>query len=142
MNVWSKGLGRKTIDLRLSAGEALNGGDQLYVKGQMEAPVSWEYVMSLRADDLAEFFELLRDPALIDFVYGSPECWRLIRGMVIGGLQLAGLVLAAGLQQLFTRNPAKPAVELELPPPRVRERKRVSGRRLGSRRRLPESVAS
>jgi hypothetical protein len=62
--------------------------------------------------------------------------------MIIGGLQLAGLVLAAGLQQLFTRNPAKPAVELELPPPRVRERKRVSGRRLGSRRRLPESVAS
>jgi len=137
MNFWSKGLGRRTIDLRLGAGEAIDGGDKLYVKGQMEAPVSWEYIMRLRVDDLAEFFELLRDPALIDYVYASSERWSLIRGMIVGGLQLAGLVFAAALRQLFASNPATQAVELELPPARVRERKRKGERRLSSRRRVP-----
>jgi hypothetical protein len=140
MNFWSKGLGRRTIDLRLGAGEAIDGGDKLYVRGQMEAPVSWEYIMRLRTDDLADFFELLRDPALVDYVYGSPERWRLIRGMVVGGLQLAGLVLAAALRRRFAAGTVQQAVELDLPPPR--ERKRASGRRLGSKRRVPDSVAS
>lgn len=140
MNFWSKGLGRRTIDLRLSAGEALNGGDKLYVRGRMEAPVSWEYIMRLRTDDLADFFELLRDPVLVDYVYGSPERWRLIRGMIIGGLQLAGLVFAAALRQRFAGDAVQRAVELELPP--ARERKRATGRRLGSKRRVADSVAS
>jgi hypothetical protein len=140
MNFWSKGLGRRTIDMRLGAGEAVNGGDVLYVKGQMEAPVSWEYIMRLQTDDLADFFGLLRDPALVDFVYDSPERWRLIRGMVGGGLQLAGLVFAAALRQLFAGDAVQKAMELELPPPR--KRKRATGRRLGSKRHVVDSVAS
>lgn len=140
MNFWSKGLGRRTINLRLGAGEAIDGGDKLYVRGLMEAPVSWEYIMRLQIDDLADFFELLRDPVLVDYVYDSPERWRLIRGMVVGGLQLAGLVLAAALQRRFAAGAVQQAVELDLPPPR--ERKRASGRRLGSKRRVPDSVAS
>ena len=140
MSFWSKGLGRRTIDLRLAAGEALNGGDKLYVKGQMEAPVRWEYIMRLRTEDLADFFGLLRDPALIDYVYASSERWRIIRGMVGGGLQLAGLVLAAVLRQRFAGGAPPRAVDLELPPPR--ERKRATGRRLGSKRRVADAVAS
>lgn len=138
MNFWSKGLGQRTLDLRLGAGEAINGGDKLFVRGQMEAPVSWEYIMRLHVHDLADFFALLRDPVLIDYVYGSPERWLLIRGMLLGGLQLAGLLLIAALRQRFASDDSPRVVALELPP--ARERKRATGRRLGSRRRIRDST--
>ena len=134
MNFWSKGLGEKTIDLYLGKGEAQKGVDRLYVKGRMEAPVSWEYIMCLRGEDLADFFALLSDPAMADYVYHSPDRWRLIGKMVVGGLRVGGLVLVAGLRQAFGAGLPGPDVELELPPPSEKKRKRAVGRRLGSRR--------
>ncbi len=134
MNFWSKGLGEKTIDLHLGKGEAQPGADHLYVKGHAEAPVSWEYIMALRGEDFVDFFALLRDPAMADFVYHSPNRWRLLGEMVVGGIQVACLIAVAALRLALGKSVTGELIELELPPPSTRKRKRSARRRLGSKR--------
>ncbi len=134
MNFWSKGLGEKTIDLHLGKGEAHPGADQLYVKGQTEAPVSWEYIVALRGEDFVDFFALLRDPAMADFIYDSPDRWRLLGGMIAGGIRAGGRIAFAALRNASGTGATTELVELELPPRSVAKKKRGQGRRLGSRR--------
>jgi len=47
MEFWSKGLGKMTIALTLTTGETLKSEGTLCLRGNMEEPVSWEYVMKL-----------------------------------------------------------------------------------------------
>lgn len=133
MNFWSKGLGQRKIDFYLGKGEAIKGVDWLYVKGQMEAPVSWEYIVRLRDEDLVDFFALLREPAMADYVYRSPERWHLIRGLLFGGLRLAWTILATTLRRLLRNETEIEDVEIQVPPALPRKRARAVRRRLGSR---------
>ena len=134
MNFWSKGLGKRTIDLRLGKGEAHPGADHLYVKGRVEAPVSWEYIMALRGEDFVDFFALLREPAMADSIYRSPHRWRLLFGMIASGIYVGALVVVAVVRLALGKSVTGDLVELELPPPPARTRKRLVRGRLGSKR--------
>jgi hypothetical protein len=103
MDFWSKGLGEQSIALSLTDSDPLKSEGMLYLKGRMEEPVSWEYIMSLSEDDMVDFFTLLKEPAVADHLFDSPNRWRIYRDMVVGGLKLAFLVLAAGLRSLLGR---------------------------------------
>jgi hypothetical protein len=124
MDFWSKGLGKKTIQLRLSKGESLKSGDSLYLRGQMEAPVDWEYIMPMNGDDLIDFFGLLKDPSVVAFVHDSPRRWQLYGAMIVQGLSLAGLVAAHAVRHMLGRVEAEQQVVIEIPPPSVLKRKR------------------
>jgi len=144
MDFWSKGLGKKTIQLRLSKAESLEGGDLLYLRGQMEAPVDWEYIMPMQGEDLIDFFGLLKDPSVADFVHASPRRWQLYGAMIVQGLLLAGLVAAHAFRHALGLVKAEQPVVIEVPPPSVLKKKRKKAtakqparkpykRRLGSR---------
>lgn len=137
MQFWSKGLGKKTIQLYLSKGETIASGDTLYLQGQMEAPVSWEYIMPMGGDDLVDFFELLKEPDVARYIHASPRRWQLYGAMVVQGLLLAGLVLRQALRHAFGRTAAEPDVVIEVPPPSVRKKKKAKAvKRKPYRRRL------
>jgi hypothetical protein len=132
MEFWSKGLGKRTIALYLSKSESIKSGETLYLKGQMEAPVSWEYIMPMNEDDIVDFFALLKDPAVADYLYSSPNRWRLYRGLVAGGISLGWVILTSLLKGLFSKTtPEEEAIQV--PPATVRRRDRPLRRRLGSR---------
>ena len=133
MDFWSKGLGEQTIALSLTDSEPLKSEGMLYLKGRMEEPVSWEYIMSLSEDDMVDFFTLLKEPAVADHLFESPNRWRIYRDMVVGGLRLAFLVLAAGLRRLLGRESQEEEVAIQVPPVPERRRKRPGRRRLGSK---------
>ena len=133
MDFWSKGLGEQTIALSLTDSEPLKSEGMLYLKGRMEEPVSWEYIMSLSEDDMVDFFTLLKEPAVADHLFESPNRWRIYRDMVVGGLKLAFLVLAAGLRRLLGRDSQEEEVLIQVPPVPERRRKRPGRRRLGSK---------
>jgi hypothetical protein len=133
MDFWSKGLGEQTIALSLTESEPLKSEGMLYLKGRMEEPVSWEYIMSLSEDDMVDFFTLLKEPAVADHLFESPNRWRIYRDMVVGGLKLAFLVLAAGLRRLLGREAQEEEVAIQVPPVPERRRKRPGRRRLGSK---------
>ena len=134
MDFWSKGLGKRTIALSLTASEPLESQRTLCLRGRMEEPVSWEYIMRLGEDDLADFFALLKEPAVAETLYRSPNRRRLYARLIRGGLQLALLVLAAALRKAFGRDTHKEEVVIQVPPPTERKRGRTIRRRLGSKK--------
>lgn len=135
MQFWSKGLGRRTISLRLRDGEAVKSGEHLYVKGRTEEPVSWDYVMPMAGDDFREFVALLRNPAIAEFMYRSPRRWRLYAKLAVGGIRFLGLVLIEGIRGRFGPVPP-PEPVIIIPPPSDREARKASPRQPGTRRRL------
>lgn len=141
MDFWSKGLGKRTVTVDLANGEAVKSGDALYLKGTMEEPITWDYIMRLRTDDIVEFVTLLRDPRVAEFVHGSPHRWRLYARMLSGVVVLGWLVAVAMVRGLFDRTPVEePTVEL---PPPIARRRPVEGaaRRRRTRRRLESTEA-
>jgi len=131
MQFWSKGLGEKRVELFLSKGASTCSGDKLYLQGQMEAPVSWDYIMPLSGEDLADFFELMREQSLATCIYDSPDRWRLYRAMVTGGLALALLLLVAWVRSFSGSSQQEPVIQV---PPPAERKKRPARRRLGSGR--------
>jgi hypothetical protein len=133
MEFWSKGLGEQTIALSLTESEPLKSEGMLYLRGRMEEPVSWEYIMRLSEDDMLDFFALLKEPAVADHLFESPNRWRLYREMVVGGLRLAFLVLATSLRRLLGREAQEEEVVIQVPPVAERRRRRPGRRRLGAK---------
>jgi hypothetical protein len=134
MEFWSKGLGKRTIALTLTKGESQKSEGTLCLRGNMEEPVSWEYIMKLEEDDLVDFFGLLKERAVADFVFDAPNRWELYRGMLFGGLRLGVRVVTEILRMLLRRSRVDEDVVIQVPPPSVRTRKRGPvRRRLGSR---------
>jgi hypothetical protein len=140
MEFWSKGLGEQTIALSLTESEPLKSEGMLYLRGRMEEPVSWEYIMRLSEDDMLDFFALLKERAVADHLFESPHRWRLYREMVVGGLRLAFLVLAAGLRRLLGREAQEEEVVIQVPPVPERRRRRPGRRRLGAKASSPPPV--
>ncbi len=124
MQFWSKGLGKKTIQLYMSKGESLTGGDFLYLRGTMEAPVSWEYIMPMRGEDIVDFLALLKDPDVARFVHGSERRWELYGAMVTRGLALAGLVALEAIRTIFGRAKPQEGELIQVPPPSVMKKSR------------------
>ncbi|UCE87469.1 MAG: hypothetical protein JSU66_07085 [Deltaproteobacteria bacterium] len=134
MEFWSKGLGRRTIELTLQKGETLKSEGTLCLRGNMEEPVSWEYVMKLAEDDLVDFFALLKEPAVADFIHDSPNRWRLYRDILVGGMQLGVRIVTEILRRLLGRAQEDEDVVIQVPPPTDRKRKKGPvRRRLGSK---------
>ena len=133
MEFWSKGLGEQTIALSLTESEPLKSEGMLYLRGRMEEPVSWEYIMRLSEDDMLDFFALLKEPAVADHLFESPNRWRIYRAMVVGGLRLAFVVLAAGFRRLLGREAQEEVVVIQVPPVAERRRRRPGRRLLGAK---------
>jgi len=134
MEFWSKGLGKRLIGLTLSKGESLKSDGTLTLRGNMEEPVSWEYVMKLTDDDLVDFFLLLKDPAVADFLYESENRWKLYGCMIAGGVVLGVRVVTELLRNLLGRARVDEDISIQIPPPserKLKKRKKVKRRLSG-----------
>jgi len=129
MDFWSKGLGKRTVCVDLAHSEAVKSGDVLYLKGTMEEPVTWDYIMRLQSEDIVEFMAMLRDPGVADYIWASPRRWRLYGRLLVGGVVLVWLLAVAMVRALLGRTPVEEP-KIELPPPVVRKRRTTAGRRL------------
>jgi len=64
MDLWSKGLGKRVLRLRLSERDEMVEEDgHLVIRGVMGPPVYWDYAVSLSERDVVEFLEFLKQPA-------------------------------------------------------------------------------
>jgi hypothetical protein len=118
----------------LTKGESLVSEEALCLKGIMDEPVTWEYVMLLSEADLIDFFALLQEPSLAKYVHDSPHRWRLYGGFVAGAVQVAWLVVIALLRRRFGSGVEEERVVIQLPPPSVikKRKKRAYRRRLST----------
>jgi hypothetical protein len=136
MEFWSKGLGKKTIAMGLSNGESLVSEDALCLRGIMEEPVSWEYVMLLDEADIKDFFALLQEPGLAKYIHSSPNRWPLYAGLVKGGAQIAWRAIVFALTSKSGSEAQQKKVLIQLPPPstitKKKKKKALYRRRLST----------
>jgi hypothetical protein len=80
MNLWSKGLGRLVLSLRLSeCGDVEVEEEALVLRGTMGEPVYWSYAVRMRESDVLDFLELLEQPAAVRFMSTGERRWALLR---------------------------------------------------------------
>ena len=89
MDVWSKGLGTRTLNLRLedTVTEILDDGS-LRIKGVMGSPEYWNFAITMSEDDLIDFFKLVnKTPDCVDFLVHSKERWNIYYSLIKGALR-------------------------------------------------------
>ncbi len=90
MNLWSKGLGRLVLDLRLSErAEMVAEDDRVEVRGTMGEPVYWNYAVRMQREDVLDLLVLLKQPAAVSFMVGTEGRGALLRSALGGAIHFA-----------------------------------------------------
>ena len=90
MNLWSKGLGRLVLDLRLSErAEMVANEERVELRGTMGEPVYWNYAVRMQQEDLLDLLVLLKQKAAVDFMVAAEGRGRLLRSGLGGALHFA-----------------------------------------------------
>jgi hypothetical protein len=87
MVLWSKGLGKLVLKLRLSERSGMSDRDgKLAIDGTMGPPTYWSYAVTLHEKDVVEFLGLLQKPAPVRFLVATPKRWAILKAALTGGL--------------------------------------------------------
>lgn len=134
MEFRSKGLGKRTVSMRLSESKTVKSGDRIYLSGTMQEPLAWDYIVVLDGDDLVDFVGILGERRLAEYLWKSPDRWKIYRALLVRGLRFVVLVLREALRdRRGAPLPDEPTVVV--PPPRDPTKSgAVNRRRLGARR--------
>ena len=90
MDLWSKGLGRLVLQIRLSErSEMVAEKERLAMRGTMGAPTFWDYAVNLQEDDVLEFVQLLKQPAPVRFLTNGSRRKAILRTALSGAMLFA-----------------------------------------------------
>ena len=112
MALWSKGLGRLVLTMRLSERETMQPeAGELVMRGTMGEPTYWNWAVNLGEEDVLDFLVLLRQPAVVGYMIRSPQPGRLLRTALAGAALFLGhtLLLFLGLARRADDDTAAPA---------------------------------
>ncbi|MBW2314205.1 MAG: hypothetical protein JRH10_08445 [Deltaproteobacteria bacterium] len=85
MILWSKGLGKLVLNMRLSERSGMKAdAPNVVIDGTMGAPTFWSYSVNLDEKDVVEFLELLMQPAPVRFLIGSDQRWSMLGSSLSG----------------------------------------------------------
>lgn len=90
MILWSKGLGRLVLNLKLSERSSTTDRDgSLIIDGTMGPPTHWDYAVTMREDDVLDFVDLLKQPAPVRFLIEGEKPGAVARTALTSGLVFA-----------------------------------------------------
>ena len=94
MVLWSKGLGKLVLKLRLSERSGMSDRDgKLAIDGTMGPPTFWDYAVTLQEKDVVDFIGLLQKPAPVRFLVAAPKRWAILEAALAGALTCRGRTL-------------------------------------------------
>lgn len=73
MEIWSKGLGARKLNLRIGEGTVKDCGHSMVVKGKMGAPVWWDYSITMTDEDIRDILQVAAQRGTIDFLFGAEK---------------------------------------------------------------------
>jgi hypothetical protein len=87
MILWSKGLGKLVLRMRLAERSATSDRDgKLVIDGTMGPPTHWDYAVNMSEADVLDFVELLEQPASVRFVTEAEAPGLLVRTALVSGV--------------------------------------------------------
>jgi hypothetical protein len=79
MILWSKGMGKLVLSLRLRDRSGMASRDEgLVIEGVMGQPTYWDYAVTLGEEDVLDFLELLKQPQPTRFVVMTEKRWAIL----------------------------------------------------------------
>jgi hypothetical protein len=97
MILWSKGLGKLVLNMRLSERSSTEDqGEKLVIGGTMGPPTHWDYAVNMNEEDVLDFVDLLKQPAPVRFVVEGER-----RGALIWTALTSGIVFAWNTSRCF-----------------------------------------
>jgi len=102
MELWSKGLGTKTVNLSFKEAEMKDCGDRVVINGKMGPPVYWDYTVTMTEEDLSGVLYLAAQKGTISFLLGVKRRRSLYFIMVKQVMKIA-LGIGVGFVKRFGR---------------------------------------
>lgn len=99
MDLWSKGLGKLVLTMRLNErdDEMAIENKNLVMRGTMGKPTFWDWSVNIEEEDVVDFLIFLRQPAPIQYMVSSEDRWAMLRtalqGAIIFAIRTLGLFL-------------------------------------------------
>jgi hypothetical protein len=85
MILWSKGLGRLVLNVRLSERSGMTDRDErIVIDGTMGPPTFWDYSVTLSENDVVDFIGLLKQPAPLRFLTATPKRGSILAAALVG----------------------------------------------------------
>ena len=79
MKFWSKGLGKRSLNLALGTEVVETDEEQVLLSGEVVEPVSWHYIMFLDGSDWVEFFEAALKPQMATYLLTKKRMGLLVK---------------------------------------------------------------
>jgi hypothetical protein len=77
MEVWSKGLGTRKLNLRLGQANVEDCGDSMVIRGKMGPPVYWDFSITMTEEDLDDILHVATQRGTISFLLSTKKRWSL-----------------------------------------------------------------
>jgi len=103
MEVWSKGLGTKHLNLRLGEANVEDCGDTMVIRGKMGPPVWWNYSITMTEEDVVDLLHVAAQRGTISFLLVAKNRWRLYFTAVKQVVKLVTRLVAGILGRPFRR---------------------------------------
>jgi hypothetical protein len=85
MILWSKGLGKLVLSMRLSERSGMGVRDKhIVIDGTMGSPTFWDYAVNLAEDDVVDFIGLLNQPMPVRLLVTTPKRMSILRASLVG----------------------------------------------------------
>jgi hypothetical protein len=85
MILWSKGLGKLVLSMRLSERSGMGTrGERVVIDGTMGSPTFWDYAVNLDEADVVDFIDLLKQPMPVRFLVTTPKRGSILSASVVG----------------------------------------------------------
>lgn len=90
MILWSKGLGKLVLNMKLAERAAADRRDgKFIIDGTMGPPTHWDYAVTMAEEDVLDFIELLKQPASIRFLIEGQKPAAVVRAALLSGVVFA-----------------------------------------------------
>ena len=85
MILWSKGLGKLVLSMRLSERSGMGVRDgSIVIDGTMGSPTFWDYAVNLSEDDVVDFIQLLNQPMPVRLLVTTPKRMSILWTSLVG----------------------------------------------------------
>jgi len=103
MIVWSRGLGKQRLPLKLPDARLSATSEYLVMEGVIE-PICWNYAIRLAPDDLREFLQLMAQPKTAEFLAErNGVLWPFLMGLIAIVPRLIFKLLFRKVQPAFAK---------------------------------------
>ena len=111
MEVWSRGLGDKKLNLRLNETKVENCGETIVIRGVMGAPVYWDFSITMEKEDILDVFIVATQRDTVGFLLQSKKCLSLYLKITGGVIKFLLLTLIQLPKKLFPDREVKASNE-------------------------------